>query len=62
MKFRIFTDAVTKRKIAVNVDRVVDMVELGDGTTDIWFETKGLIVNVAEDFDTVFARLNTVAE
>ena len=62
MKFRMFTDAVTKRKVAVNVDRVADIVEVGDGTTDIWFATERLVVNVAEDFDTVLARLNTVAE
>ena len=62
MKFRMFTDAITKRKVAVNIDTVVDIVQMGDGTTDIWFTTKGLILNVAEDFDTVFSRLNTIAE
>ena len=62
MKFRMFTDAVTKRKVAVNVTKVVDIVQMGDGTTDIWFTTKGMILNVAEDFDTVFSRLNTLAE
>ncbi|MBQ4385627.1 MAG: hypothetical protein II823_06905 [Kiritimatiellae bacterium] len=62
MKFRMFTDAVTKRKVAVNITKVVDIVQQGDGTTDIWFTTKGMILNVAEDFDTVFSRLNTLAE
>lgn len=62
MKFRMFTDAVTKRKVAVNVTKVVDIVQMGDGTTDIWFTTKGMILNVAEDFATVFSRLNTLAE
>ena len=62
MKFRMFTDAITKRKVAVNIDHVVDIVQMGDGTTDIWFTTKGLILNVAEDFATVFSRLNTLAE
>lgn len=62
MKFRMFTDAITKRKVAVNIDSVVDIVEMRDGTTDIWFTTKGMILNVAEDFDTVFSRLNTLAE
>ena len=56
------TDAVTKRKVAVNITKVVDIVQQGDGTTDIWFTTKGMILNVAEDFDTVFSRLNTLAE
>lgn len=62
MKFRMVTDAVTKRKVAVNITKVVDIVQMGDGTTDIWFTTKGMILNVAEDFDTVFSRLNTLAE
>ena len=62
MKFRMFTDAVTKRKVAVNITKVVDIVQQGDGTTDIWFTTNGMILNVAEDFDTVFSRLNTLAE
>ncbi len=62
MKFRMFTDAVTQRKVAVNVDHVVDIVALGNGTTYIWFDVKGQALNVAEDFDTVFSRLNTIAE
>ena len=62
MYFRMFTDAVTKRKIAVNVAKVVNIVQLGNGTTDIWFTTKGMVLNVAEDFATVFSRLNTIAK
>ena len=62
MKFRMFTDAVTKRKVAVNNTKVVDIVQQGDGTTDIWFTVEGKVLNVAEDFDTVFSRLNTLAE
>jgi len=62
MKFRMFTDAVTKRKVAVNVGKIVDIVAVDDGTTDIWFTTKGMVLNVAEDFDTVFSRLNTIAD
>lgn len=61
MKFRMLTDAGSKRKVAVNIDRVADIVEVCDGTTDIWFENK-MILNVAEDFATVFSRLNTLAE
>ena len=62
MKFRMFTDAVTKRKVAVNITKIVDIAQMSDGTTEIWFTTKGMVLYVAEDFDTVFSRLNTLAE
>lgn len=62
MKFRMFTDAVTQNKVAVNVDHVIDIVALGNGKTYIWFDVKGQALTVAEDFDTVFSRLNTIAE
>lgn len=62
MKFRVFTCAATDKKVAVNVESVLDVRELPNGTTDIWFTTKGRVLNVAEDFDTVVSRLNTIAE
>ena len=73
MKFRMFTDVIRNRKIAINVDRVVriepacesagttyiilDQME-DDGDGDRFHTT----VEVGEDFDTVLSRLNTIAE
>lgn len=73
MKFRLFTDAIRNRKIAINVDRVVriehacesagttyiilDQME-DDGDGDRFHTT----IEVAEPFDIVFSRLNTIAE
>lgn len=68
MKFRMFTDAVRKGvKIGVNVDRVrfVQTADAEAGTTEIWMDGhKGdtIVLEVGEDFDTVLARLNTIAE
>lgn len=74
MKFRLFTDATRKGvKIAVNVD-MVQRIETADkkaGTTWIFFgrnngekyeEFVEQCIEVGEDFDTVFSRLNTIAE
>lgn len=74
MKFRMFTDAVRKGvKIGVNVDEV-ERIETADkdaGTTYIIFKRKTYgeendpgfgCLEVGEDFDTVLARLNTIAE
>lgn len=68
MKFRMFTDAVRKGvKIGVNVDRVrlVQTADAEAGTTEIWMDGRlgdTIVLEVAEDFDTVLARLNTIAE
>ena len=60
MKFRMFTAVKSGKRIAVNVDRVKAIEEI-DGCVVIYVgETER--VEVAEDFDTVFARLNTVAD
>ena len=68
MKFRMFTDAVRKgKKIAVDVDRV-RLIQVADplaGTTEIWLDGHSGaddVIEVGEDFDTVLARLNTIAE
>ena len=68
MKFRKFTDAVRKGvKIGVNVDRVrfVQTADAESGTTEIWMDGhKGdtIVLEVEEDFNTVLARLNTIAK
>ena len=68
MKFRMFTDAMRKgRKIAVNIDRVrlVQEEDHDEGTTAIWLDDhRGdtIVIEVAEDFNTVLSRLNTIAE
>lgn len=66
MKFRMFTDAANGRKLAVNVDFVLEIEADKDGTTAIFmrrpYQGDVVIIEVAEDFDTVFSRLNTIAE
>lgn len=74
MKFRYFTDATRKGvKIGVNVDEVerIETADADANTTYIIFKRKiydgdGELtfscIEVAEDFDTVFSRLNTIAE
>ena len=67
MKFRMFTDKKTGRKIAVNVDRVNYVMENDDGTVRIWTRRPysndvEVFADVAEDFHTVISRLNTIAE
>lgn len=67
MKFRVFSDALRKgKKIAVNIDHVRFIETSEAGTTEIWMEgcdgDNPIIVVVAEDFDTVFSRLNMIAE
>lgn len=67
MKFRMFTENVNGRKIAVNVDRVRH-IQIGgryNEATEIWMDGHGedaVVIEVKEDFDTVFSRLNTIAE
>jgi len=69
MKFRMFTCAVTGRKVAVNVDAVflIEVADKTEKTTEIHMaaqdgECGDFVVDVSEDFDTVFSRLNTIAE
>ena len=59
MKFRMFTDAKTGQKIAVNVDQVAWIQECSQGC-EIWIRYQVLVVS--ETYDTVFSRLNTIAE
>lgn len=61
MKFRFFTDADNEgRKVAVNVD-AVETVSENAKCVSIYGPDGYLLVNVREDFDTVLARLNTIA-
>lgn len=65
MKFRMFTAVNSKKKIAVNVDRVTKIVEMLFGCEiSIAGAMSGEFdrVQVAESFDVVFSRLNTVAD
>ena len=72
MKFRMFTDAIRNRKIAINVDRVVRIEPASEsaGTTYIILDQMEdddgdrfhTTIEVAESFDVVFSRLNTIAE
>lgn len=64
MKFRVFTQICScgsTRLIAVNVDRVVEVLHIQNDVNKIYLEGVGFI-RVAEDFDTVVSRLNTIAE
>lgn len=77
MKFRIFTNAANGCKIAVNVDRVEYIEARGKKAKKTYIHLDGyervyeqhaedwmapLVIEVSEDFDTVFSRLNTIAE
>lgn len=72
MKFRMFTDAISGEKIAVNVDKVlwIGVACKTANTTyihlDYCFEDGGekleSVIEVSESFDIVFSRLNTIAE
>jgi hypothetical protein len=68
MKFRYFTDATRKGiKIAVNIDQVqrIETADAEAGTTYIFVGRDGgetVVIEVGEDFDTVFSRLNTIFE
>lgn len=60
MKFRMFDRLNGKKKVAVNVDHVIDVIEHADYCS---IEMRdGLSVKVKDGFDTVLARLNTIAE
>ena len=60
MKFRMFDRLNGKKKVAVNVDHVIDVIEHEDYCS---IEMRdGLSVKVKDGFDTVLARLNTIAE
>ena len=78
MKFRMFTDEMSDEKVAVNVDhvRMIEVFDTETKSTriiltgnelirdDAFPEAKDYQMNliVKEDFDTVLARLNTIAE
>ena len=62
MKFRMFTDFESGEKIALDVDSVSRIEEEKSGGTWITLKDLDALVRVQEDFDTVFSRLNTVAE
>lgn len=66
MKFVTFTDAQNGRKVAVYVDKVAYVLENENGTVRIWTRRAeadiGAYIDVAEDFNTVISRLNTIAE
>lgn len=64
MKFRMFTDYITGEKVAINVDRVMRVVEKGQLSeiTIAADAARDTFVCVAESFDVVFSRLNTVAD
>jgi len=59
MKFRMFTDAKTRQKVAVNVDQVAWIQECSQGC-EIWIRYQ--VIVVAETYDVVLSRLNTIAE
>ena len=77
MKFRMFTNAATGRKIAINIDRVQYIEAAGRKAKRTYIYIDGLepsyedradsqmapiVIELSEDFDTVFSRLNTIAE
>ena len=66
MKFRMFTDAATGRKVAVHIDKVNYVIENANGTVRIWTRRAeadiGAFIDVTEDFNTVISRLNTIVE
>jgi hypothetical protein len=67
MKFRVFTNAVNGRKVAVNIDHVqrIETANEEIGSTYIFVCRNGgvvAVIEVKEDFDVVFSRLNTIAE
>lgn len=64
MKFRMFTDYISGEKIAVNVDRVMKVVEK-EKCSEITIAAdagRAAFVCVEESFAVVFSRLNTVAD
>jgi len=61
MKFRMLTEYYSGCKVAVNVDKVVQVDDCNGKYTVVHMGYKQSIP-VREDFDTVFSRLNTVAD
>lgn len=59
MKFRMFTDAKSGLKVAVNVDHVTGVEEC---VNHVVIYIGDDCVKVSEDFHTVISRLNTIAE
>lgn len=77
MKFRVFTNAANGCKVAVNIDSVkyIEVADENAKTTFIYITGFSLsyydkldagmvpvVIEVEEDFDVVFSRLNTIAE
>ena len=61
MKFRMFTRD-NGVKIAINIDRVIGIVDKGGVTAISLSDNEDEYLTVKEDFDTVLSRLNTIAE
>lgn len=61
MKFRMFEKYGMREKIAINVDRVSMIVDMGDSCA-ITMDDARNCVRVEESFAVVFSRLNTVAD
>lgn len=65
MKFRVFMqiceDGVVS-KTAINVDTIAAVWVDVNGRTCLGAKEGGGVIQVAEDFDTVVSRLNTIAE
>ena len=55
----LFTDTDDGLRISVDLDRIINVVELPDGTTGLWMETnsKNLSVHVKESFDEVMRAI-----
>lgn len=62
MSFKMFTVKGADRKVAVNDNHVL-YIQDGGTSTVVWMRVSGscapVAVEVKEDFDTVFSRLNT---
>lgn len=62
MNFKMFTVRGAERKVAVNDAHVLYVQDGGDRTV-VWLRVSGscapVALEVKEDFDTVFSRLNT---
>ena len=55
----LFTDTDDGLRISVDLDRIINVMELPDGTTGLWMETnsKNLSVHVKESFDEVMRAI-----
>ena len=55
----LFTDTNDGLRISVDLDRIINVMELPDGTTGLWMETnsKNLSAHVKESFDEVMRAI-----